>query len=148
VGLNAQQGETARLYIVKASARRPSGAWDAADVSGVVADLNGLEKQVAGSLAGVLGLQTSPVDRARLDRKLQNLENIKQPVVVYLRTSGLNQEWLNELRRRFPSVTFFLLSGADQPALTGVEWLEPELEANFEARFWDEYENSKDALVK
>jgi hypothetical protein len=149
VALNAEQRETAQLYVFRASDVRPSKTWTRADVSAVVASLEELENQIARSLAEAVNLSTSAVDRAQLNSRLRNLDEITQePVVVYLRTRGLSQEWLTHLRGRFPSVTFFLLAGDDQPAFANVEWLEPELEANFETRFLDEYEKSKDVLFK
>jgi hypothetical protein len=86
------------------------------------------------------------VDRPALARRLRNKEMAGRPIVVLLGTKGLDQAWLAELRQHFASVTFFLLSGTDRPALTGVEWIEPDLSPNFEVTFWDDYENSKDAL--
>ena len=147
VGLNADQGETARLYVVRASDVRPSGTWVRADVSAVVQNREGLENQIARSLAEALTLTTSPVDRPKLEAKLQNRELNKQPSVVYLRTKSLSQEWLAYLRNKFPWVTFFLLAGEDQPVFEEVEWLEPKLETNFEARFWNGYESTKDVFT-
>lgn len=147
VALNAEQGETARLYVIKASDVRPSGTWAGADVSAVVASIDELENQTARALAAALGLNASPVDRERLSTKLKNLEIARKPVVAYLRSNGLSQEWLTHLRGKFPSVTFFLLSGSDRPLFEKVEWLEPELEASFEMSFWNDYESISDALV-
>src|SRR5262249_44096494 len=118
-----------------------------ADVSGVVRNLEELENQIARSLAQALTLSTDPVDRDRLAAKLKNREIAKKPSVVYLRTNGLSQEWLTHLRGRFPWVTFFLLAGDDRPVFEDVEWLEPELETDFETRFWNDYEDTKDSLV-
>jgi hypothetical protein len=146
VALNAEQGETARLYVVKASGRPPSRTWCTAALSEVVADLEELKTQVELSLARSLRLDTTPVNRALLEKKLRNREAAQQPVVVYLRSRGLDQNWLDELRKHFEFVTFFLLSGPERPPLNGVEWMEPELPPNFEMTFWNEYENSKDAL--
>jgi hypothetical protein len=144
--LNAEQSETARLYVVKASGRPPSGTWCTAAVSDVVADMEGLKSQIELSLAHSLRLETSPVDRSLLAKKLRNKEAAQQPVVVYLRTTGLDQNWFDQLRTHFQFVTFFLLSGTDRPAFVGVEWMEPELSPDFELKFWNEYENSKDVF--
>jgi hypothetical protein len=144
--LNAEQDNTARLYVLKASERPPSGIWCTAGVSGVVVDIEGLKSQIELSLARSLCMEISPVDCNLLQKKLRNREAAHQPVVIYLRTAGLDQDWLDQLRTHFQSVTFFLLSGTDRPAFVGVEWMEPELSPDFELKFWDEYENSKDAF--
>ncbi len=146
VGLNAEQSQTAQSYVFKASNRRPSHTWTRVDVSDVVASLEELENKIADSLARALKLST-PADRAKLDKKLQIYDRNNDPVVIYLRTRGLSQEWLSHLRKQFRSVTFFLLTGNDQPAFENMTWLEPGLEANFEARFWNDYEDTKDFLL-
>ncbi|HEY6392042.1 MAG TPA: toll/interleukin-1 receptor domain-containing protein [Bryobacteraceae bacterium] len=147
VALNAEQGETARLYVVKASGRPPSYAWCTAAVTEVAADVEALKSQIEVSLARALRLDTSPaVNRTRLAEKLRNKETARQPVVVYLRANSLDRVWLAELRQRFEFVTFFLLSGPERPALTDVEWMEPELPPGFETTFWNEYDASKDAF--
>jgi hypothetical protein len=146
VALNTEEPRTARLYVVKASSSPPSNSWCTVEVAGVAADLEMLKSQIEVSLAHALHVETSPVDRPALARRLRNKEMAGRPIVVLLGTKGLDQAWLAELRQHFASVTFFLLSGTDRPALTGVEWIEPDLSPNFEVTFWDDYENSKDAL--
>jgi TIR domain len=148
VGLNAVEGQTARLYVVKASDRRPSATWITADINDVVADLDGLFSEIEAALARALGLETSPVDRAKLERKLRNQETAKQPVVVCLRTNSLDDTWLAAIRERFKFVTLFLLSGATPAALSGVEWLQPDLPPEFETNFWTEYANHTDTLLR
>jgi hypothetical protein len=148
VTLNAEQAQTARLYVVKASGRRPSAAWSTADVADVAADLDDLKTKIEVSLARALRLETSPVDRARLQKKLKNLEDAKDPVVVCLKTNGLDQAWLASLRKSFESVTFFLLSGNDRFTADDVERMEPEIHPEFEVRFWSDYEDCKDALER
>jgi hypothetical protein len=148
VGLNAVDGQTARLYVVKASDRRPSSTWLTADVNDAVADLDELIAEIEAALARAFGLETSPVDRAKLDWKLNNQENARQPVVVFLRTNALDDAWLAALRQRFRFVTLFLLSGATPAALSGVEWLHPELPPEFEANFWIDYADNKDTLLR
>jgi hypothetical protein len=144
VALNLEKGDTARLYVVKASGRPPSNTWPSADVVDVGAGFDDLKIQVTRSLQHALQLD----DPSLIEKTLRRKEKLKEPVVVYLPSRSLDAAWLGELRRLFQNVTFFLLAGTDRLEIDGVEWMVPELPDGFESAFWAENEEIRDDLYE
>ena len=139
VALNASNGSTGRLYIIKASGRRPSASWCMGTVIDSVGTFDGLKKNVSKSLRQVLNVGPD----ADLNRRLQVKRNNQQPVVLYLNGSGLDASWLARLRNDFDYVTFFVLAGSETVDMDGVEWLRPEVLPEFEQAFWSYYDDNQ-----
>lgn len=146
VALNAEEPLTARLYVIRACDREPSSAWAMASANTVAADREELISHVEEALARLVHLGY-PAPPAMLEKKLQDKEAMRQPVIVSLNHRGLSQAWLDALRTRFPYVTFFILAGDQRLQLSDVEWLRPELDKGFEADFWEKYDSVKNGSV-
>lgn len=145
LALNASSRDTAWMYVVCAARNDPATGnedlWYLAPTNGVAGErvVDDLEAELRRSLAQELG-----VGMDGLDNELEWLFG-GQPVLAALpHTPSLTSEVLEELRRRLPHVTFFVLTGdspgADVLRAAEVEFLVPELGEQDEETFLDAYD--------
>lgn len=146
VGLNASHELTAEMYLVSASCGDPEDTWRWAPCNDVVAAdslpqvIRKLGDSVERTIASLLKCEP---DEVAAELELLN-SILPQPVIVFLRADGMNDEILTALRDRFKHVTFFLLLGkgaAAGPRLSAemFEILFPELAPDDESHFLDKY---------
>jgi hypothetical protein len=146
---NAVDPLTARMYVIRASKRRPWKAWAVAEVDAVAGassddDLVRVwESAIREALKQVAKTRDA---EARLDKWLQTRVDNKEPVFVALPFEGLSDTLLERLKSipAFAGVTFFLLAGDAEPSgqfvsATGAELLSPDLDRADEHRFCGDY---------
>ncbi len=88
-----------------------------------------------------------------LKSELDYYERQPEPIFVALPAAGLNRVVLDELRRAFPTVTFFFLAGGSQSnrevlSTVNVKFIEPPLLDGFEGPFCTMYKEHKEHLNK
>lgn len=148
LAVNGKKALIAKLYVQRASGRSFRFNWSVAESSGVLSEAapDDLKAQVEASLRAALNVKPT----RSLDAELKNFERImREPVFVTLQAAGVNSKMMEELRKAFPTVTFFFLAGRDpahKGALEGVnvEFISPELEEGFEENFCDVYDFVRD----
>ena len=142
VGLNAKRPFTARVYIRRACSLFPE--WIALEVPNVTGE------DVSGALARHIRSQLTnkfDIPEDELNEYLEYRESKQYDPIFMLISDPLDSQVLENLRQKFPSITFFVLYGNTVPtdqkiAMDGVIFLKPSLdpqqetEAFFEYRGW------------
>jgi len=150
VGLNARRPETARIYVVRASGKLPRSEWQIPTwtIACVPAQFNGYnDDEFINEVQQELLEQLDPANRdvAKLAENLRyTTVDCNEQVILVLFSEGLTQKRLSQLRRRFPTVTYFLLSTNGDATLLRQQLsddavLRPELEHEHEENFWTSY---------
>lgn len=150
---NGEKTLIAKLYVQRASGRSFSNNWNVAESAGVFSEqvFDTLKANVESALMAQLG--NLPTTEA-LKKELKSIEKLRrEPVFVTLPAEGVNITVMNELRKAFPTVTFFFLAGRkqvnrDSLSLVNVEFIIPELEEDFEEDFCDVYDYIKEDFHK
>jgi hypothetical protein len=149
VALNAASSLTASKYVNRAGNRPPTDPWPMAPVTAINLAVAALTKEVDLALRQKIGLSESD-DLAEALGSLESL--LDKPVLVAIPAAGITDKILSELRAAFPTVTFFLLAGDEEPVLhviqqQRIEMLEPRLPVGFESSFFKEYNAAKKIIV-
>jgi hypothetical protein len=147
LGLNAEQEETAKCYVLTGSDKHPDDIWPVGIVLNDFGDDEAhLHKRVRSALVGALTLDDP--DDAALKADLDYRRDTKQPVFVVLGAEGLSKDWLKRLREAelFEGVNFLLMTGKAGDArqlLPDDAILKPLLPAGFENKLWNNYARVK-----
>lgn len=147
-GLNAENPETAKFYVLSGSDRAPSNNWPVGTTHGVFKSYSDLHGQIQAALLEVLA---PDADATQLKEELELLQRDEEPVFVVLRAEGLSAAWLEDLCADdlFTWVTFFILTGEagdSRGLLPDDAVLTPILSKGFEQRVWKSYEDTKKTL--
>ena len=154
VGVNGDNPLTAKMYVIRACPRPPSNRfrWRVAEVDGVVgeytaATIKPLCQLIRQSLMHTLKAD----DEDELEEALEDLVDRDDPIFVVL--PAVTRDVLDAVRGIFPTVTFFLLLGAQQPDLAllkqaRVQYLEPDLDNGQEKHFCKLYRRKKKVLTQ
>ncbi|MEA2174820.1 MAG: hypothetical protein QOD00_2412 [Blastocatellia bacterium] len=144
-GLMGVEEFTGNSFIRRACGRSPDLAWavlpipNAAGEDAVGYYKHAIRKQLQSRVVKVENAK-DPQIRSVLERK----DRDQEPVFILFSPPLPDRAVLDELRREFPTLTFFLLTGdctvSEQVReLSGGEFLQPELKAGEEQNAYDEY---------
>ena len=141
----------AEKYVSRASTV-PKDPWDLAPVTAAFSEkaVEELSREIERSLRREACLQ----DDEDLQGYLGTQHDADRPVLIAMPADGVTTEILDELWLRFPTVTFFLLTGQDERVMQAVqdqqiELLEPLLTKQFkEAEIVNNYKNRRLGLVE
>lgn len=149
--INGEKPLTARLYVIRACKYRPRDCWRIAPVDGVVGEevIANLREAIEQSLCQVLKAN----DINELQEVLSDYADNQEPIFVALPSGGVNRYLIKELKEKFPTVTFFLLTGPNVPDQrllddAEIEFLRPQLEPDSERYYCTQYEQHRRYLMR
>jgi hypothetical protein len=148
MALKAREQLTALMYVTRAGAgceaRTPLDPWPVAPVSGAVSEtaFDDLLTMVCAFLADATKLAAGD----DLDEALQAYEESSWPVFVSLSSQIVDYDCLTQLRHRFPTVTFILLTGDSEippkfVQLSGIETFAAKTPGDNEIEYCRTYES-------
>jgi hypothetical protein len=151
VALDSTNHFIAEKYVWRASTN-PKDPWDVAPVTAAFSEkaVEDLSREIETSLRREVGLE----DDGDLQGTLQGQNYAGLPVFVAMPAAGVTTKILDELRLKFPTVTFFLLAGQDERVLQAIEdqkieLLVPPLTKRFnEAHIVTKYKELRSAAVE
>jgi hypothetical protein len=149
-GLNVERAETANCYVLTGSDKHPKENWPIGTALDVFASYDDLHDRIQSALIEALQVGDE-ADTAALKEELDSRRELKQPVFVLLRASGLSADWLGRLCNTdlFASVNFLVLTGeagVKPELLPDDAVLKPVLPAGFERKLWSDYAKTKRLL--
>ncbi len=132
---------TGNSFVRRACARSPELAWAVLPVPNASGEdavgyyKQAIRKQLQSYVVKDEGAKDDAI-RSVLERK----ERDREPVFLLFTPPAPDAEVLGELRREFPTLTFFLLTGDCAVSdLADAEFLRPELKAGEEQNAYDEF---------
>ena len=149
LALNAAGHLIASKYVHRAGNRPPTDPWPMAPVTATDLSAKALQREIDRAIRQQIGLSESE----DLKEALETMESLlDKPVLVALPAAGVSDSILAQLRATFPTVTFFLLAGDEEPVLQcilqqQIEILEPRLQAGFESAFTSQYTIARTVIV-
>lgn len=132
---------TGNSFVQRACARSPDLAWSVLLIPNVSGeDAVGFYKHAIRTQVKSLAARNELASEDDIRSFLARKERDKEPVFLLFTPPAPDAEVLEELRREFPTPTFFLLTGDCAVSdVDGAEFLRPELQAGEEQSAYDEF---------